>query len=621
MFGAGVSADEQLDAAAARRTFRRAAALLRPQRRRIALALLAVLAWSLTVLAGPYLVLIGIDHGIEPGNAAVLNATIAGYVLVAALAYVTNRAQIIMISGVGEVFLKGLRQRVFAHVQRLSMPYYDRERAGVVVSRLTSDVDSMSELVQMGLAMFVSNGLLLVISLLVLATVSWQLLLLCLVALPPLVWASRKFQRDSNRAYLEVRDEIGSTLSRIQEGVAGVRVVQAFAREDVEIQRFQEGNRKLFESHMRSAWVASWYLFAVELAGWATTAVALGLGGWWVHQGVLTVGQVAFFVLALTNLFEPIQQLSNLFNLVQSAGAGLHKLFGLLDEPVDVAEHPDAVDLPTQADIEVIDVSFAYGAGANGSGSVGSNGSSPEPTSTEPDAAPGPGSMHGPRVLSGVSLTIEAGTKLALVGPTGAGKSTLAKLVARLYDPTEGTVRYGDIDLRQATMSSLRSRVAVIPQEGFLFNGSIRDNVRLARASATDPQVDAALAAVGADKHFARLPDGLDTLVRERGSRLSAGEKQLVSLARAALADPDVLVLDEATSSLDPGTEALVEAAVDRLMEGRTVVIIAHRLSTAVRADRIGVVVGGQLVELGAHHELVTAAGPYSELYRVWEAE
>lgn len=598
MFGAGVGPEDQLDVASALPIFRRAAGLLHSQRPRIALALGAVLAWSATVLAGPYLVLIGIDHGIEPANTAVLNAAIAGYVVVAALAYAMNRAQIMLISSVGETFLRQLRQQVFAHVQRLSLPYYDRERSGVVVSRMTSDIDSLAELVQMGLAMFVSNGLLLVISLVVLATVSWQLLALCLVALPPLVWASRKFQRDSNEAYLDVRDEIGSTLTRIQEGVAGVRVVQAFAREEVEIRRFRRGNRRLYDSHMRSAWVASWYLFAVELAGWLTTAVALGLGGWWVHQGTLTVGQVVFFVLALSSLFEPVQQLSNLFNLVQSAGAGLRKLFGLLDEPVEVAERPDAVNLPEGADIVIDEVSFAYGAGLAGSSAVGA----------------------GPPVLKGVSLRIEAGTKLALVGPTGAGKSTLAKLVARLYDPTDGTVRFGDVDLRSAALASLRERVAVIPQEGFLFNGSIRENVRLARASASDEEVEAALAAVGADRHFAALPAGLDTLVRERGSRLSAGEKQLVSLARAALADPEVLVLDEATSSLDPGTEALVEAAVDRLMEGRTVVVIAHRLTTAARADRVGVVVDGELVELGRHRDLVEAGGAYSNLYRAWEA-
>jgi ATP-binding cassette subfamily B protein len=307
-----------------------------------------------------------------------------------------------------------------------------------------------------------------------------------------------------------------------------------------------------------------------------------------VHNGTLTLGTVAFFVLALSNLFEPVQQLSQLFNTVQSAGAGLRKLFELLDTPVDVPERQAAVDLPAGGDIDVDHVSFTY--------------------------------ATGPPVLQDVSLRIAAGTRLALVGPTGAGKSTLAKLITRLYDPTEGTVRFGGVDLRDATLASLRRRVVVIPQEGFLFNGSIRDNVRMARGGASDAEVDDALRAVDAYDRFAAMPEGLDTEVRERGTRLSAGEKQLVSLARAALADPAVLVLDEATSSLDPGTEALVEGAVDRLLEGRTVVVIAHRLSTAARADRVGVVADGRLVELGTHDELLASDGHYTALYQTWIA-
>jgi ATP-binding cassette, subfamily B, bacterial len=584
----GVSEEDKLDRVATRRVLRRTAQLLRPQARRVAGALAMVVLWTGTVLAGPYLVRYGIDHGINEGDAGALNAAVAGYVVVAILAYVTNRIQITLISRVGEDFLRRLRIRVFDHLQRLSMPFYDRSKAGVLVSRMTSDVDSLAELIQLGLAMFVSNALLLVVSVIVLTSVSWQLMLVCMLALPPVIIASIKFQRDSNDAYLDVRDRIGSTLSHLQEGIAGVRVVQAFAREEVEVGRFERGNRELYDSHMRSVAISAWYLPVIELAGWGTTALALGVGGWWVHEGMLTVGTVAFFVLTLSNLFEPVQQLSQLFNMVQSAGAGLHKLYELLDTPVDVRERPGAVDLAGAGDVDVNRVSFAYG--------------------------------DGPTVLRDVSLRIPAGTRLALVGPTGAGKSTLAKLVARLYDPTAGSVRLGGVDLRDATLASLRGRIVVIPQEGFLFNGTIRDNVRLARADATDAEVDDALRAVGAYERFAALPEGLDTEVRERGSRLSAGEKQLVSLARAALADPAVLVLDEATSSLDPGTEVLVESAVDRLLEGRTVVVIAHRLSTSERADVVGVVDGGELVELGTHADLVAAGGRYASLYATWVA-
>jgi ATP-binding cassette, subfamily B, bacterial len=584
----GVSDEDKLDRAAARRVLRRTARMLRPQARRVAGALAMVVLWTATVLAGPWLVRYGIDHGINEGDAGALNTAVAGYIVVAVLAYITNRIQITLISRVGEDFLRRLRIRVFDHLQRLSMPFYDRSKAGVLVSRMTSDVDSLAELIQLGLAMFVSNALLLVVSVIALSTVSWQLMLVCMLGLPPVILASIKFQRDSNDAYLDVRDRIGSTLSHLQEGIAGVRVVQAFAREDVEVDRFEVGNWELYDSHMRSVAVSAWYLPVIELAGWGTTALALGIGGWWVHEGMLTVGTVAFFVLTLSNLFEPVQQLSQLFNMVQSAGAGLYKLYELLDTPVDVPERPGAVDLGGAGDIDVDRVSFAYG--------------------------------DGPRVLRDVSLRIPTGTRLALVGPTGAGKSTLAKLVARLYDPTSGSVRLGGVDLRDATLASLRGRIVVIPQEGFLFNGTIRDNVRLAQEDAADAEVDDALRAVGAYERFAALPDGLDTEVRERGSRLSAGEKQLVSLARAALADPAVLVLDEATSSLDPGTEVLVESAVDRLLEGRTVVVIAHRLSTAERADVVGVVDGGELVELGTHAELVAAGGRYASLYATWVA-
>jgi ATP-binding cassette, subfamily B, bacterial len=582
----GVDADDRLDAEAARHLLRRAAQMLRPYRRDTFLALGMVVLWTATTLAGPFLVRHGIDHGIKAGDGGALDAAVMAYIVVAAIPYVTYRFQVLLISRIGESFLRDLRLRVFDHLQRLSMPFYDREKAGVIVSRMTSDVDSMQELVQMGLLMFVSNGLLLTVSVVVLAAVSWKLLALSVICLPMVILASIKFQRDSNVAYLDVRDGIGNTLSHLQEGLAGVRVVQAFGREDVESTRFQQGSRRLYEAHMRSVRISAWYLPVIELSGLLTTAIAVGVGGWWVHTGELTIGTVTFFILTLSNLFEPVQQLSQLFNIVQSAGASMNKLFGLLDTPVDVPERPGAVDLPERGDISVEAVDFSYAGGSP--------------------------------VLSDVSLHIPIGARIALVGPTGAGKSTLAKLIARLYDPTAGAVRYAGIDLRDATQRSLRERVVVVPQEGFLFNGTILDNVRLARAGASDAEVLDALDAIGVRERFASLPDGLATEVRERGSRLSAGEKQLVSLARAALADPAVLVLDEATSSLDPGTEVIVEHAMARLMEGRTVIVIAHRLSTAERADVVGVVAEGRLLELGTHTELLADGGRYAELFATW---
>jgi ATP-binding cassette subfamily B protein len=582
----GVEEGDRLTAETAKHVIRRAADMLRPYRRQCVIALGMVIVWTSTTLAGPFLVRYGIDHGIKADDGRALNFAVAGYVVVACISYVAYRFQVQLISRIGESFLRDLRLRVFDHLQRLSMPFYDREKAGVIVSRMTSDVDSLQELVQMGLLMFVSNGILLAVSVFVLAAVSWKLLLLCMICVPFVVLASVKFQRDSNKAYLDVRDGIGNTLSQLQEGIAGVRVVQAFGREDVEAVRFQHGNQQLFDAHMRSVKISAWYLPVIEFSGLFTTAIAVGIGGYWVYTGELTIGTVTFFVLTLSNLFEPIQQLSQLFNIVQSAGAALNKLFELLDTEIDVPERIGAVDLPRRGDIEVAGLGFAYVGGAP--------------------------------VLSDVDLHIPVGARLALVGPTGAGKSTLAKLIARLYDPTEGSVRFAGVDLRDATLRSLRERVVVVPQEGFLFNGTILENVRLARASATDEEVLAAMDAIGVRDRFEVLPEGLHTEVRERGSRLSAGEKQLVSLARAALADPAVLVLDEATSSLDPGTEVVVEQAMTRLMEGRTVIVIAHRLSTAERADVVGVVADGRLLELGTHDELLARGDRYAALFATW---
>lgn len=586
MFQSSVDPDAALDAEQAKWVMRRAAAMLRPYRRDVVLACVLIVLWTLSTLSGPYLVKYGIDQGLTKQDGAALARAVVGYVLVAALSYGVYRWLITVLSRAGEGYLRDLRVKVFDHLQALSMPFYDRSKAGVLVSRMTSDVDSIAELVQTGLLMFLMNGLLLVLSIVWLALVSWRLLLICLIALPFVIIASVKFQRDSNRAYLSVRDRIGGTLARLQEGIGGVRVIQAYGREGHEIDRFAVDNQRLYDAHMQSVFVQSWYLPVIELAGIGTTALVMGIGGTMVINGAITLGTVAFFVLTLNNLFEPIQQLSQLFNTVQSAGAGLKKLYELLDTPIDIDERPGAVDLPERGTIVVDHVTFAYG-----------------------DDEP---------VLRDVSLEIAPGERLALVGPTGAGKSTLAKLIARLYDPTEGAVRFGSTDLRDGTLSSLRDRVVVVPQEGFLFNGTIRDNVRLARGDATDAEVDEALRVIGVYDRFDALPQGLDTEVRERGSRLSAGEKQLVSLARAALVDPSLLVLDEATSSLDPGTEKLVEQAMDTLMTGRSVVVIAHRLSTAERCDRVGVVSGGRLVEIDTHDELIANEGHYAALFATW---
>lgn len=583
-----IDEDERLDARAATHVLRRTAAFLRPYRGAVVVAALVMVTATGAQLAGPALVRYGIDHALPPAHrdGGLLNRVTLAYVAVALAALLLGRAQVWLVARIGERFLRDLRVRVFDHLQSLSLDFFSREQTGRLVARMTSDIDALTELVQMGLVLFVTNALLLVGSVAVIVAMSWKLAIVCLVAVPVVVAASVRFRSASNRAYLAYRDAIARTMATLQEGLSGVRVVQAFAREDAEIARFGRHNRRQYDANMHTARISSFYFPVVELAGVATTAAVIGIGGWMVHRDAVTVGTVAAFVLYLGNLFEPIQQLSQLFNTLQSAGAALHKLFGLLDTRPTIRERAGAVDLPARGAFAVRDVAFSY------------DGVTP--------------------VLAGVDLHVADGERLALVGPTGAGKSTLAKLLARLYDPTEGSICYGGVDLRSATLRSLRRRIVVVPQEGFLFGGSVRDNVRLGRAGATDDEVAAAMRSIGVHDHFARLADGLDTEVRERGSRLSAGERQLVSLARAALANPSVLVLDEATSNLDPGTEAEVEAAMDALMGGRTVIVIAHRLSTAERADRVAVVDAGHVVELGTHEELVARGGRYAALYESW---
>jgi len=579
--------DEPLDREEAQRVLRRLGRMVRPYRRLIALAVLVLTVQTGCLLAGPLLVRRGIDHGIRAGDEGVLNQSALLYVAVALLGFVLGRTSIIIVARVGESFLRDLRVRVFRHLTTLGVDFFEREKTGRLVARMTSDVDAMQELVQMGLTAFVQNILLFTGAVIAIFLLSWQLALCILVLLPPLIIGTRWFRRAANRAYFEVRERIGHNLATLQEGLAGVRVVQAFGQETAFTARFEETNEAQHDANVETARITVRYFPFVEYLGVIGVAAIVGIGGWFTDMGIVTVGTVAAFVLYLNNLFEPIQQLGQIYNTVQSAGAALSKLFGLLDTRPSITERPGAVDLPASGTVTVDHVSFGYG--------------------TE-------------LVLHDVTLEIAPGERLALVGPTGAGKSTLAKLIARFYDPRAGKIAFGGIDLRDATVRSLRDRIVVVPQEGFLFTGTIRDNVRVGRPGASDADVEDALSGLGILERFKGLPDGLDTEVRERGSRLSAGERQLVSLARAALADPAVLILDEATSNLDPGTERAVEAALEQLTERRTVIVVAHRLSTAARADRVAVIDAGRLVELGPHEELVRREGRYAALFASWSA-
>lgn len=578
--------EETLSREEAEKVLKRLFKMLRPQRAAILGATLVLLTQAAALSAGPLLVRYGIDQGIRKRDGGALNTAVVIYLALAFAGLVLGRFAILFVARIGESFLRSMRKRLFSHLMSLSLDYYEKEKTGKIVSRMTSDIDAMQELISQGLVLFVQNIFLFIGAVIFMLVLSWQLALGVLVIVPPLFFASRWFRRVSNKAYLEVRDSISTNLTTLQEGLEGVRVVQAYGRTRSFTERFGRTNEDQYEANMETVRISAKYFPFVEYAGVAATAVIVGYGGWLSSRGVVEVGVVAAFVLYLQQVFEPINQLSQLYNVVQSAGAALQKIFSVLDTPATIKQRPGAVDLPRNGEIDVDAVTFAYG-------------------TNEP-------------VLHDVTLHVSSGERLALVGPTGAGKSTLAKLIARFYDPSAGAVRVDGVDLRDATMESLRKRIVVVPQEGFLFAGSLRENVRVGRPEATDEEVETALEVLGLLERFRAFPEGLETEVRERGSRLSAGERQLVSIARAALADPSVLVLDEATSNLDPGTEHHVEQAMEKLMHGRTTIVVAHRLSTAARANRIGVVYDGRLAELGSHEELVSRGGHYADLYRTW---
>jgi len=580
-----IDEDDRLDTDEARQVIRRAARMAAPFKRTVMAAIGFSSITTLGLLLGPVIVKYGIDSGIRQLDRGVVRNAVIMYICVVAAAYLASRQQYVFINRAGEGFLRLLRVRVFGHMQKQSLAFFDRNKSGVLVARMTADIESMAELVQWGLLQFVGAGLLVTFSFILLLALSWQLTIVALLVFPVLVVAARKFQRDSNAAYLDVREQVGQNLSTLQEGIAGVRVIQAYTREPEQVRRFETSNRGLYQSHIHSLRVSTWFFGLVEAAGIIASALAIGIGGWLVNRSDVSIGTVIAVVLLLAQLFEPVQQLSQLYNTVQSSAASLSKLFGILDTTPDLLDGQQV--LPAAGAVTVTGVGFRY---------------------PETEA----------KVLNDVSISVADGERLAVVGSTGSGKSTLAKLMARLYDPTDGTITFGGVDLRDATLASLRDRVVVVPQEGYLFGGTIADNVRVARAAATDAEVSKALAAIGALDRFEQFEDGIHTEVRERGSRLSAGERQLVSLARAALVDPTMLVLDEATSNLDPGTEAVVEQALESLMNGRTTIVVAHRLSTIQRADRIAVIDAGELVELGSHDELLALDGRYTKLATAW---
>jgi ABC-type multidrug transport system fused ATPase/permease subunit len=571
------------------RRLRHLVSLLRPYRGRVFLMLAALWIATGAALAPPYLAGRAIDNGIQGQDTGALTLILIAFLAAALINWGATYLQTYLMNWVGQRALQDLRLQLFEHLQRLSIGFYSRNKTGVLISRITNDVQALDQLVTEGMQTLFSSTLTLIGTAVILVVLDPGLALITFVTFPVLLAGSIAFRLASSGAYRLTREKIAAVTAYLQETLSGVRVVRAFGQEHRHRTRFAELNDEHRLVNMRTVYLNAAYFPSVELLSAVATAAILLYGGNQVIGGgsAVTIGVLASFVFYLQSFFDPIQSLSQLYTTYQSGMAALDKIFELLDEEPDLGDKPGAIELPrVRGEIEFDEVSFSY------------DGETP--------------------ALCEVDLHVPPGQTVALVGATGAGKSTLAKLVARFYDPDHGRVLVDGHDLRDVTERSLRSQLGIVPQEGFLFSGTIRDNIAFGRPDATDEEVADAARAVGAHEFVASLDNGYDTEVGERGSQLSAGQRQLVAFARALIADPRVLVLDEATSNVDIHTETRIEEGLRRLLAGRTAIVIAHRLSTIQRAGRIVVLEHGQVVEHGTHEELLEAQGAYWRLYRDW---
>ncbi|MDQ2651062.1 MAG: ABC transporter ATP-binding protein/permease [Actinomycetota bacterium] len=562
--------------------------LLRPHRFALAGSLGFVALETLAQQAGPLLTQRAIDDGIRAGDRGLIVGIAIAYAVTIVLGIVTTHVRIRWTGRVGERLLYDLRCRVFAHFQRLSVDFFSREKAGRLMTRMTSDLDNLTQLLQEGLVQLFVQGLTVVFVTSVLFWLNPALALVTVgVVVPAMVAATLWYRTASDTTFDVVRDRIAEVLAHLQESLSGIRIITAHNRQRRNVAEHRTIALAYRRANDATANVGATYGGITEAVGMAGQAVILLIGGRWVQQGTLELGELVAFVLYLGAFFAPIQQMVQLYNTYQQGQASVRKLRELFAEAPSVAQLPDAPDLPPLAgEVRLDHVTFSY--------------------------APGRPVLHD------VDLTIAAGETFAFVGETGAGKSTIAKLVNRLYDASEGRVLLDGIDVRSVSLSSVRRQVGTVPQEAFLFGGSIRDNVAFARPDAGEAEVLEACELVGLGDLLDRLPDGLDTPVHERGVSLSSGERQLLALARAFLARPRILVLDEATSNLDLRSEARIEDALDVLLEGRTAILIAHRLATARRADRVAVVHDGRIVELGTHDALLAEGGRYAAMVATW---